>query len=103
MMNTMDTPMTRAEFERRFHLLGERLRNGKMFFADFKMTLGIQKVRYLPNGRIDFLSINESARLQANMMAQYENEPFKAMIRDRGEQEAPSGCAPGQPEEVPID
>lgn len=31
---------------------------------------GLMKVRRLPNGRIDFLSVNEMARLQANMMLQ---------------------------------
>jgi hypothetical protein len=28
----------------------------------------LNKVKMLPNGRIDLLTINESARLQANMM-----------------------------------
>lgn len=30
---------------------------------------GLQKVRELPNGRIDFLSVDELTRLQANMHA----------------------------------
>lgn len=103
MMNPMDTPMTRAEFERNFHLLQERLRNGKMFFADLKMTLGIQKVKYLPNGRIDLLSINESARLNANMMAQFDNEEFKEMIKNRGGQGSSEDCVLEHPEETSTD
>lgn len=87
MMETMQQPMTRAEFERRFHLLRERMQNGKISFADRGMTLGLLKVRFLPNGRIDFLSVNESARLNANMMAQFENNAFKAMVENRESQD----------------
>jgi len=53
-----------------------------MYFADRRMTLGIEKVRFLPNGRIDFLSVNESARLNANMTIQWENERFMEMIEN---------------------
>ena len=80
MMETMQTPMNRAEFERRFHLLMEKIRQGKIHFATREMTSGISKVRTLPNGRIDFLSVNESARLQANMTNQFDSESFKAML-----------------------
>lgn len=83
MMKTMQTPMTRAEFERRFHLLKEQIRRGQMRFA-IGTTLGLEKIRLLPNGRIDFLSVNESARLQANMMTQFQNEEFRAMIESCG-------------------
>ncbi|MCL4203787.1 MAG: hypothetical protein KJ000_14900 [Pirellulaceae bacterium] len=71
MFDPMEPPDTRAEFERRFFLLGEQLRNGKLlFFQGAKMSeLGLREVRMLPNGRIDFSSINEFARLHANMMA----------------------------------
>lgn len=102
MMKTMETPATRAEFEHRFHLLRERIQHGKMLFADRSMTLGIQKIRYLPNGRIDFLSVNESARLNANMMSQFDGEAFKAMIKSQGNQETPMDCAPADTVEAPI-
>lgn len=93
-METMQTPMTRAEFEHRFHLLRERIQHGEMHFADTNMTLGIQKIRYLPNGRIDFLSVNESARLQANMMLQFQNRDFKEMLKNRGDKGELAGSGP---------
>src|SRR5687768_1585256 len=87
MMQTMQTPATRAEFERRFHLLREQIRQGR-FHMPRDATLGIEKVRLLPNGRIDFLSVNEFARLQANTISQFQSEDIKAMI-DKGAQGAP--------------
>lgn len=95
MMETMQIPMTRAEFERRFHLLREQIRHGR-FLIPQGMTSGIEKVRYLPNSRIDFLSVNESARLQANMMSQFQSKEFKDMVDNQGSQEAPKGSAPGK-------
>jgi len=94
MIETMQTPTTRAEFEHRFHLLREQMKQGKMLFADISMTLGIQQIRYLPNGRIDFLSVNESARLQANMMLQFQNRDFKEMLKKRGDQGEQNDSAP---------
>lgn len=38
-------------------------------------TYGIERVRYLPNRRVDFLSVNESARLAANSIADMDNLP----------------------------
>jgi len=93
MMETMQTPTTRGEFERRFHLLREQIRQGRFHVAQ-GMTLGIEKVRYLPNGRIDFLSVNESARLQANMMSQFQSEAFKDMVKTRGAQGSPQDSPP---------
>lgn len=94
-METLKTPKTRAEFERRFHLLREQIRQGRMLFAnDMRSGIsGIEKVRYLPNGRVDFLSVSESARLQANMTIQFESEAFKAMVKNRGTQGVPEGNA----------
>ncbi|KKL48253.1 hypothetical protein LCGC14_2327360 [marine sediment metagenome] len=75
MIERMDTPGTRAEFERRFHLLREQIESGKLRFAHgMKMSeVGLREVQYLPNGRLDLLSINEFARLHANMAAQMED------------------------------
>lgn len=64
----MDIPNTRAEFEYRFHLLREMMEKDKFRVNQGISIEGILKVRYLPNGRIDFLSVNEQARLTANMM-----------------------------------
>lgn len=76
MIKPMETPQTRDEFERRLYLLRERLRQGKMFFSSsvVRGLDGLQRVRVLPNGRIDFLSVDESTRLQANMMVQLQEE-----------------------------
>lgn len=68
----MDTPSTRAEFELRFHHLYEAFKNGKMHILP-DMVESILRVRRLPNGRIDFLSVDETARLQANMIHQFSN------------------------------
>jgi hypothetical protein len=79
----MKTPQTRAEFERRLHLLREQLRQGKMFYSSsvVRSIDGLQRVRMLPNGRIDFLSVDESTRLQANMMVQFQ-EQFSDLAND---------------------
>ena len=68
----MNTPRTRADFERNFHLLARQTKDGKCFVQEglSRSIDGIARVRFLPNGRTDFLSVDESARLQANMMNQ---------------------------------
>lgn len=64
----METPMTRSEFEHRFHLLENNCKNGKMHIHRDISVESLLKVRRLPNGRLDFLSVDETARLNANMM-----------------------------------
>jgi len=64
---------TRREFERDFHILAEHMRSGKLRFVRGVSTEGLEKVRYLPNRRINFLSVNESARSTANSLAYMEN------------------------------
>jgi hypothetical protein len=87
---TMSTPSTRAEFEERLNVLREQLRLGKMHFAEgLRGPDSLLKVRKLPNGRIDLLSIDESARLQANMMHQMITGGFGADFDD--------ATAPGVP------
>lgn len=69
----METPETRSQFELRFHYLHNIIKQGKFHVcADVPMD-GLLKVRYLPNGRIDFLSVNEQARLSANNMYHMRN------------------------------
>lgn len=77
MMNLMKQPNKRAEFERGLFLLREQMMSGKLLFPRGmkKSELGLLEVRRLPNGRIDFLSVNEFARLQANMMAHMLSHP----------------------------
>jgi hypothetical protein len=78
-MEGMQTPTNRAEFERRFHLLREQIQQGNLHVPP-GITLGLDKIRFLPNGRIDFLSVNESARLQANMTSHFDNEKIKGIL-----------------------
>lgn len=68
-MSPMNTPESREDFERRVHVLREQLRLGKMQFSDRvkRGTDQLLRIRLLPNGRVDLLSIDESARLMANM------------------------------------
>jgi len=84
-IESMKTPTTREEFEYGFHLLSNSLSNNKIQFSSQAMVgvEGLKKLRYLPNGRIDFLSVNESARLQANMHAtMLNNINFPTFDRD---------------------
>ncbi len=75
-MTAMNTPFTRREFERNFYITAELMKKGKMHFSDrVDGTIdGLLRVRYLPNGRIDFLSVNEMARLHVNMMGNFSGE-----------------------------
>ncbi len=47
--------------------------------VDIRMD-GLLRVRSLPNGRVDLLSIDEQARSQANMMV--ENSPFHCLAQE---------------------
>lgn len=67
--------MSREDFERNFFLLKEK----EVKFAK-GLTQGIEslsRVRYLPNKRIDFLTVDELARLNANMMMSIDEEFIK--------------------------
>ncbi|GEN43231.1 AVAST type 1 anti-phage system protein Avs1c [Pseudoalteromonas nigrifaciens] len=70
---TYDTPRTRLEFELRFHYLHSTMKKGKFSVSADVSIEGILNVRKLPNGRIDFLSVNESARLHANTVFHMRN------------------------------
>lgn len=66
-VQAMDTPKTRTEFELRFHQLTENI-NKKNIQYPLDIVESLLRLRRLPNGRLDFLSVDESARLQANTM-----------------------------------
>jgi hypothetical protein len=78
----MKTPRTRAEFERNFHLLHRQIEDGKFHVHRGILLDGLARVRFLPNGRIDFLSVDESARLNANMIAQ-SSEWFQEQLKEK--------------------
>jgi hypothetical protein len=79
----METPSTRAEFEERMNYAHEALKNGKMHFAKgMRGPESLLRVRLLPNGRVDLLSIDESARLMANNTYQMRNLDLDEMFPD---------------------
>jgi hypothetical protein len=79
----MHTPSTRAEFEERMNYTWELMKNRKMHFAEgLRGPDSLLNVRYLPNGRIDLLSIDEMARLTANQFYQMRNMDFSEMLSD---------------------
>jgi hypothetical protein len=79
----MHTPYTRAEFEERMNYAREHLITGKMHFAKgLRGPDSLLNVRYLPNRRIDLLSIDEMARLHANTTYQMRNVDFGEMRLD---------------------
>lgn len=74
MITHMRTPRTRAEFEERMNFAREQIIQGQMqFCAGVRTPESLMRVRYLPNGRIDLLSIDETARVHANTAYEFRN------------------------------
>lgn len=70
-MTPMKTPRSRLEMERNSNLLIEQLRRGQLHLPnDFMIKHSLTRLALTPNGRLDFLSVDEHARLQMNMSAQ---------------------------------
>lgn len=84
----MNRPTRRVEFERNLFLLRERIKDGRLQFRSARMAEELKKVRFLPNRRIDPLSVDELARLQANTVASdaFLN-PDKVAAESEGEQD----------------
>jgi hypothetical protein len=59
------------------------MKQGKFHVGPNVSMEGVLKVRKLPNGRIDFLSVNEQARLNANMMYKMRNIEVPSNINSR--------------------
>lgn len=69
----MQTPITREEFENRLNRLHYSIVNGKIHFSNDLQQILIEELlhlRSMPNGRMDLLTVDESVRLNANMMVQ---------------------------------
>lgn len=62
-------PENREMFERNAYVVVEMGINGRLHFAQSVTEHGLDKVRILPNGRIDLHTINEGARVIMNMAA----------------------------------
>jgi len=87
-MNSMNTPRNREEFERNFALLYRQMAEGRFQFPiDYPMD-SMLRVRYLPNGRIDFLSVDEMARLNANTTGHFTEEFFEELKERQGHPDA---------------
>ena len=74
-MLSMQTPTTREEFENRLNRLHYSIVNGKMQFLSDLQQMPIEellRLRSMPNGRMDLLTVDESVRLNANMMVQFD-------------------------------
>ncbi|WP_367011494.1 AVAST type 1 anti-phage system protein Avs1c, partial [Bremerella sp. JC817] len=83
----MTTPLSRHEFERAFNIAAEQMRQGKIKFAASMIELidSLRRVRDLPNGRLDLLSIDERARLHANSTVTWlEDGAFEAIRSESG-------------------
>jgi hypothetical protein len=90
-IGSMKTPDTREEFEMNFHFVQEQVNRGKLNVMRGVET-GLEKMRVLPNGRIDLLSIDESARVTANTMANFARRFKDLQVEDEvdeGEEPAP--------------
>lgn len=73
----MYTPINRKMFERHIYLLAERMRNGRLVLTpDCQVAASLINVRMTPNKRVDFCTVNESARLLANSTAHYSSPEF---------------------------
>lgn len=65
----------REEFENRLNRLHCSIVNGKMHFSSDLQQMPIEellRLRTMPNGRMDLLTVDESVRLNANMMVQFD-------------------------------
>lgn len=83
-MVSMQTPITREEFENRLNRLHYSIVNGKMQFSSDLQQMPIEELlslRSMPNGRIDLLTVDESVRLNANMMVQFD-DMFDDLIKN---------------------
>lgn len=76
-----NVPLTRSEFERNIYFVVERLKN-RLDHIHTAQGDSLLKIRKLPNKRIDFLTVNESARLHANHIASMMNMDFRKFIKD---------------------
>lgn len=86
MFTKMYTPSTRAEFEERMNYAREQLISGKMHFSKgLRGPDSLLSVRYLPNRRVDLLSIDEMARLHANTVYQMRNMDLDERLLDEKE------------------
>ncbi|MDN3707115.1 AVAST type 1 anti-phage system protein Avs1c [Myroides ceti] len=80
-------PNSRKEFEHNMHLLKERAEKGQIHLtkSSIRSIKGMMNARYAPNQRVNLHTVDEMARLMANMVTQmsYQKE-FKT--KENGEE-----------------
>lgn len=82
-METMKSiPITREDFERNMFILVDKITNGEHLFSQGSgQAQSLLKVRELPNKRINFLTVNETARLKANHIASMMDMDLSTFIK----------------------
>jgi hypothetical protein len=84
--NMKSIPGKREDFERNMNILVEKIRSQQHFFPQgSNHAESLMKVRYLPNRRTNFLTVNETARLQANHMASMMDMDFDQFLNKKEE------------------
>lgn len=73
----MITPSNRKEFERHIDMLVESIEKGRFMPPDRRLIQGLLNARQLPNRRTNFSTIDESTRLLANSLANFDRPEFK--------------------------
>ncbi|WP_433863826.1 hypothetical protein [Sphingobacterium thalpophilum] len=66
-------PENRLMFEHNLYLVVEMAMNSRLHFSKRAQNHGLDKVRRLPNGRLDLHTINESARVIMNMFSRQDS------------------------------
>jgi len=62
-------PENRLMFEHHAYMVAELGINSRLYLTESSANHGLDKVRKLPNGRIDLHTINEGARSMMNLVA----------------------------------
>lgn len=74
----MITPNKRKEFERHIDILAESLERNLFHLPPSRRMLNsLLNAKQLPNRRINFLTIDETTRLLANSLANFDRPEFK--------------------------
>jgi hypothetical protein len=74
----MITPNNRKEFERHIDILAESIeRKTFQLPPSRRMLNSLLNAKQLPNRRTDFLTIDESTRILANSLANFDRPEFK--------------------------
>jgi len=74
----MITPKNRKEFEKHIDILAESMQKGRFHIPPSRRLINsLLNARQLPNGRTNFLTIDESTRLLANSLANFDRPEFK--------------------------